>query len=63
MEGREMRENRRETQQGEEENTVKNGYCERPEGYDEEGCPMDDPNEEIEDCGECCWFRETEEQE
>lgn len=51
----------RETKRGE--TKVKNGYCERPEWYDEEGCPMDNPNEEIEDCGECCWFRETEEQE
>ena len=38
-------------------------YCGRPEWADEEGCPMDNPNEEIEDCGECRWFRETEEQE
>jgi len=42
---------------------VKNGYCGRPEWADEEGCPMDNPNEEMTDCAECVWYRETEGQE
>lgn len=42
---------------------MKNGYCGRPEWADEEGCPMDNPNEEMTDCAGCRWFKETEGQE
>lgn len=36
------------------------GFCLLPEILDDDGCPMDNPNEEIEDCSECCWFQESE---
>ncbi len=39
---------------------MKNGYCGRPEWADEDGCPMDNPAEEMEDCSECEWYMETE---
>jgi len=39
---------------------VKNDCCGRPEWADKDGCPMDNPNEEITDCTECIWYRETE---
>lgn len=42
---------------------VEKGYCGRPEWADEEGCPMDNPNEEMKDCAGCRWFKETEGQE
>ena len=28
---------------------MEKGYCGRPEWADEEGCPMDNPNEEMKD--------------
>ena len=48
---------------GQEDRDVKNGYCGRPEWADEEGCPMDNPNEEMKDCDGCRWFKETEDRE
>jgi hypothetical protein len=42
---------------------VKNGYCGRPEWADKDGCPMDNPNEEMTSCAGCVWHRETEGQE
>ncbi len=42
---------------------MKKGYCVCPEWADED-CPMDNPNEEMEECSdECVWYRETEEEE
>lgn len=32
---------------------VKRGYCGRPEWADEDECPLDNPNEEMMDCGRC----------
>ena len=52
-----------ETLQGQEDRDVKNGYCGRPEWADEEGCPIDNPNEEMKDCDGCRWFKETEDRE
>ena len=37
-----------------------NGYCGRPEWDDKDGCPMDNPNEEMTECVGCRWFKETE---
>lgn len=42
---------------------MEKGYCGRPEWADEEGCPMDNPNEEMKDCAGCVWYKETEGQE
>ena len=42
---------------------MEKGYCGRPEWADEEGCPMDNPNEEMKDCTGCAWHKETEGQE
>lgn len=42
---------------------MKDGYCGRPEWADKDGCQMDNPNEEMEECTGCCWLKETEGQE
>ena len=42
---------------------VKKGYCGRPEWADMDGCPLDNPNEEMTSCAGCEWYRETEGQE
>ena len=42
---------------------MEKGYCGRPEQADEAGCPMENPNEEMQGCGGCRWFKETEGQE
>ena len=42
---------------------MEKGYCGRPEWADEEGCPMDNPNEGMKDCTGCAWYKETEGQE
>ncbi len=39
---------------------MKDGYCGRPEWADKDGCPMDNPNEEMKSCDGCVWYRETE---
>lgn len=39
---------------------MEKGYCGRPEWADEEGCPMDNPNEEMKDCSGCRWFKDAE---
>lgn len=52
-----------ETLQGQEGQNVNSGYCGRPEWADKDGCPMDNPNEEMTSCAGCEWYRETEGQE
>lgn len=50
----------KECEDAERSRTMEKGYCGRPEQADEEGCPMENPNEEMQDCGGCRWFKETE---
>ena len=37
------------------------GALREAEWADKDGCPMDNPNEEMKDCAGCVWFKETEE--
>ena len=53
----------KECEDAERRKSMENGYCGRPEWADEEGCPMDNPNEEMKDCTGCAWHKETEGQE
>lgn len=53
----------KECEEAEKRKTMEKGHCGRPEWADEEGCPMDNPNEEMKDCTGCAWHIETEGQE
>lgn len=42
---------------------MRSEYCGRSEWADKDGCPMDNPNEEMTNCAGCVWLKETEGQE
>ena len=42
---------------------VKSEYCGRPEWADKDGCPIDNPNEEMTSCAGCVWLKDAEGQE